>query len=69
MAFLGVTIDTTRNDTAHPDRDITADGTAVHTLVISAREELQIARQARQLLGAQEDGVSGSAVRSPRPSL
>jgi acetate kinase len=50
VAFLGVAIDTARNGTARPDRDITAAGTAVQTLVISAREDLQIAREARQLL-------------------
>ena len=51
VGFLGVTIDTARNDTARPDRDISADGTAVRTLVIRAREDLQIAREARHLLG------------------
>jgi acetate kinase len=34
-----------------PDRDITAAGAAVRTLVIAAREDLQIAREARRLLG------------------
>jgi acetate kinase len=56
LAFLGVAIDTSRNDTGARDRDITATGAAVQTLVISAREDLQIAREARQLLGAQNAG-------------
>ena len=56
LAFLGVAIDTSRNDTGTRDRDITATGAAVQTLVISAREDLQIAREARQLLGAQNAG-------------
>jgi acetate kinase len=63
LAFLGVAIDAQLNDTqlngaAHdgaardsPDRDITAAGAAVRTLVIAAREDLQIAREARRLLG------------------
>jgi acetate kinase len=51
-AFLGVAIDTARNDSdsAQPDRDISAPGTAVRTLVIGAREDLEIAREVRQLL-------------------
>ena len=61
LAFLGVAIDIDRNDLAHgvasdhggqADRDITAAGAAVRTLVISAREDLQIAREARRLLGS-----------------
>jgi acetate kinase len=66
LAFLGVAIDVQRNDTApdgtapdgpgsdhggQADRDITAAGAAVRTLVIPAREDLQIAREARRLLG------------------
>jgi acetate kinase len=62
LAFLGVAIDIDRNVLAHggtasdhggqADRDITAAGAAVRTLVISAREDLQIAREARRLLGS-----------------
>jgi acetate kinase len=56
LAFLGVAIDVQRNDTeagaaGQADRDITTAGAAVRTLVIAAREDLQIAREARQLLG------------------
>jgi len=50
VAFLGAGIDTARDDAAQPDRDISAAGTAVRTLVISAREDLEIAREVRQLL-------------------
>jgi acetate kinase len=50
LAFLGVAIDARRNDTARDDRDISAAGAAVRTLVIGAREDLQIAREARRLL-------------------
>jgi acetate kinase len=56
LAFLGVAIDSHRNGPAHADpgqadRDITAAGAAVRTLVITAREDLQIAREARRLIG------------------
>jgi len=52
LAFLGVAIDTARNDAARHDRDITASAAAVQTLVIGAREDLQIAHEARQVLDA-----------------
>jgi acetate kinase len=49
LGFLGVTIDTHRNDTVHDDTNITATGATVQTLVITAREDLQIARETRRL--------------------
>jgi acetate kinase len=57
LAFLGVAIDADRDGghgdgAAVADRDITAAGAAVTTLVIAAREDLQIAREARRLLSA-----------------
>lgn len=51
LGFLGVAIDGHSNDTADGDCDISSAGAAVRTLVIAAREDLQIAREARQLLG------------------
>jgi acetate kinase len=48
LGFLGVTIDPHRNNAA--EQDISADGAAVHTMVITAREDLQIAGEARHLL-------------------
>lgn len=51
LGFLGVAIDTHRNDTVHDDGDITAAAATVRTLVITAREDLQIAREARRLVG------------------
>jgi len=54
LAFLGVAIDHQRNDMFHgdgdADADITSAGATVRTLVITAREDLQIAREARRLL-------------------
>jgi acetate kinase len=56
LAFLGVAIDTGRNDTGRDDRDITAAGATVRTLVISAREDLQIAGEARRLCEVRDAG-------------
>jgi acetate kinase len=52
LAYLGVAVDTRRNDHACGDRDITAATATVRTLVITARENLQIADEARRLLSA-----------------
>jgi len=41
---------TSRNATARPDCDISAPGAAVRTLVIAAREDIEIARQTRAAL-------------------
>ena len=50
LGFLGVAIDPDRNDQGSGDSDITAPGAPVTTLVITAREDVEIARQARGLL-------------------
>ncbi len=50
LAYLGVAVDIHRNDHVRDDRDITAAAAAVRTLVITAREDLQIAGEARRLL-------------------
>jgi len=52
LGFLGVAIDADRNTAAHDDADITAAAASARTVVITAREDLQIAREARQLLHA-----------------
>ena len=49
LGFLGVAIDPERNG-AMADADISTVGAAVRTLVITAREDLEIARQARAVL-------------------
>jgi len=51
LGFLGLAIDTHRNSTAHDDADITAAGATAQTVVITAREDLQIAHEARRVLG------------------
>src|SRR5450830_660435 len=50
LSFLGVEIDSARNDEAKLDTDIAAGGAAVRVLVIRAREALMVARAARQVL-------------------
>ena len=48
LAFLGVHVDHERNRDATPDADLSADRSAVRVLVITAREDVEIANQARQ---------------------
>lgn len=47
LAFLGVAIDPARNDAATGDADISAQPGGVRTVVVTAREDLEIARQVR----------------------
>ena len=51
LGFLGVAIERERNATATADADISAVGASAATLVIAAREDLEIARQVRSVLG------------------
>ncbi len=50
LAFLGIAVDPTRNERGPADRDISEDDASVRTLVIAAREDLEIARQVREVL-------------------
>ena len=51
LGFLGVALDPARNEAAGPeDREISADGAAVRTLVVAAREDLEIAHETREVL-------------------
>ena len=54
LGFLGVHIDRAANESApdasEPDREITAHPAPVQTLIIEAREDLQIAHEVRQIL-------------------
>jgi acetate kinase len=52
LGFLGVAIDRDANRAETGDRDVSASGSFVATLVIAAREDVQIAHEVRQLLGA-----------------
>ncbi len=51
LAFLGVAVDGPANEAAAGDTDVTLDGAVVRTLVVAAREDRQIAREVRTLLG------------------
>jgi acetate kinase len=50
LGFLGVALDTSRNEIASTDADISVPGSRVHAVVIGAREDLEIARQVRTVL-------------------
>lgn len=50
LAFLGLRIDEQRNSQATEDADLTAAGAAASTLVIRAREDLEIACQVRRVM-------------------
>lgn len=50
LAFLGVAVDGPANDHADSDADVSAVGSTVRTLVVTAREDLQIAHEVRALL-------------------
>lgn len=52
LSFLGVAIDPARNTAASADAEITAAGAAVRTLVLTAREDIEVAQQARAVLPA-----------------
>jgi acetate kinase len=52
LSHLGVAIDPSVNITATADADISAAAAAVHTFVITAREDLQIARETRIVITA-----------------
>jgi acetate kinase len=50
LGFLGLAIDRHRNATAQPDADITAADAEARTLVVRAREDLEIASQTRRAI-------------------
>jgi acetate kinase len=58
LGFLGVTIDPARNAAGTGDADISAASARVRTLVITAREDVEIARQTRAALGRPAARVS-----------
>ena len=52
LGFLGVSVDPGLNEDAAPDAELSVAGAKVRTLVIEAREDLEIAYGARQVLEA-----------------
>jgi acetate kinase len=55
LRFLGVDLDSKKNEDAEPDCDIATKSSAVRILVVRAREELIAARAARELLDSDGD--------------
>jgi acetate kinase len=53
LAFLGVGIDARTNDHGGGDTEITAPGAGVRTLILRAREDLEMAHQTREALARQ----------------
>jgi acetate kinase len=52
LGWLGVDLDEQTNAAADGDTDLTADGAPVSTVVVAAREDLQIAQESRALMAA-----------------
>jgi acetate kinase len=52
LGFLGLAIDRARNEMGTGDRNLSTEGAAVVSLVVTAREDLEIDRQVRSLLAA-----------------
>jgi acetate kinase len=50
LAFLGIAIDAAANTNPREDADVSEAGTTVRTLVLHAREDLEMARQAEDML-------------------
>ena len=51
---LGIKIDLSKNDFRGQDRDITADGAKIKTLVLTTNEELEIARDTYRIVSEQK---------------
>lgn len=64
LAFLGVGLDDTRNRVTSADGEIGAAGAGVRTLVLTAREDREIARQVRSLLALRARTAGGAAAKS-----
>jgi acetate kinase len=50
LSFLGVRVDASRNEGARGDADVSAPDAVVRTVVVEAREDLEIAAQVRAVL-------------------
>ena len=62
LGFLGIALDTEANSGATPDAEIGDAGARVRSLVIEAREDLQIARDVRRVVKANVTGRDGGGV-------
>ncbi len=52
LRFLGVLLDEDTNARVEPDAELSASGATVRSFVVTAREDLQISREVRGVLGA-----------------
>jgi acetate kinase len=52
LGFLGVELDASRNADGPEDRELSPDGARVRVFVLTAREDLEIAHEVREVLGA-----------------
>jgi acetate kinase len=52
LGFLGVELDPARNADGPEDRELSPDGARVRAFVLTAREDLEIAHEVREVLGA-----------------
>ena len=57
LGFLGIHLDEAKNEEARPDCELTASGSRVRTFLIEAREDLEIARGVRRVLGLEGVGT------------
>jgi acetate kinase len=64
LAFLGVAVDRSRNSDVTTDAEVTADGAVVRTLVVTAREDVQIARETTQVLGGERGTLDPADART-----
>jgi acetate kinase len=55
LGFMGIDVDPARNEDGDADREISSPGTRVRVLVVAAREDIQIAREVRWVLGQPPD--------------
>ncbi len=60
LSFLGVTLDRAANGGSEPDLEIGGGGAAARVFVVEAREDLQIARNVRGVLGSRDAGQGGN---------
>jgi acetate kinase len=60
LAFLGLALDESANDGAVPDADVSGEGSGARVLVVRAREDLEIARQVRSVVGSGATSAGGA---------
>ncbi|XKK42317.1 hypothetical protein HFP72_00050 [Nocardiopsis sp. ARC36] len=59
LGFLGVEVDAGANEGVGVEGEVSAAGAAVRTLVVHAREDVEVARGVREVVGGGEAGSAG----------